>query len=104
MNEVFRVDLRLCVTINNKNYDISNIEFKKNGNDARLVREDQAKVLSEGKLIINQLCKVHNLSLEEGLKKKAVVGQIRGNIYNLSGFMTVSLIKFSQGSKQFCLS
>lgn len=78
VNEVFRVDLRLCVTINNKNYDISNIEFKKNGNDARLVREDQAKVLSEGKLIINQLCKVHNLSLEEGLKKKAVVGQIRG--------------------------
>lgn len=42
------------------------------------MREDQAKVLSEGKLIVNQLCKVHNLSLEEGLKKKAVVGQIRG--------------------------
>lgn len=83
--------------INNKNFDISNIEFKRTGNEARLVREDQSKILSERKLILNQLCKNQNLSFEEAKEKKVIVGQVCGNIYNLkssNGLITVSLILF----------
>lgn len=97
VNEKFKIDLRLCLLINNKNYDISNIEFKRTGNEARLVREDQSKVLSEGKLILNQLCKNQNLSFEEAKEKIVIVGQVCGNIYNLkssNGLITVSLLLF----------
>ncbi|EIE86301.1 hypothetical protein RO3G_11012 [Rhizopus delemar RA 99-880] len=36
-------------------YDISNIEFKKNGNEPSLIKRDGAKVLNEGKAILNKL-------------------------------------------------
>ncbi|KAG0758187.1 hypothetical protein G6F16_002065 [Rhizopus arrhizus] len=78
VNSKFKIDLRLCLLINNRNFDISNIEFKKTGNEARLVREDQSKILSEGKLILNQLCKNQNLSFEEAKEKKVIVGQVCG--------------------------
>ncbi|KAG1453416.1 hypothetical protein G6F46_009689 [Rhizopus delemar] len=78
VNEKFKIDLRLCLLINNRNFDISNIEFKRTGNEARLVREDQSKILSEGKLILNQLCKNQNLSFEEAKEKKVIVGQVCG--------------------------
>lgn len=63
-------------------YDISNIEFKKNGDEQHLIKKDSAKVLIEGKAILNKLIEEYNLNFEEAAKKKAVVAQICGNIYS----------------------
>ncbi|OAD72044.1 hypothetical protein PHYBLDRAFT_68687 [Phycomyces blakesleeanus NRRL 1555(-)] len=40
LNNSFKVDLRLCLSVEGKNYDISNIEFKKQGKEQRLVKTD----------------------------------------------------------------
>lgn len=60
-------------------YDITNIEFKKNGGDIRATKEDAAKVLVEGKTILNSLSQYHNLNLQETKNIKVVVGQFCGN-------------------------
>ncbi|CEG84776.1 hypothetical protein RMATCC62417_18533 [Rhizopus microsporus] len=77
-NEQFRVDLRICMTLYSENYDIANIEFKKNGEDVRSIKEDAAKVLVEGKTILNCLSQCHNLDLQETKKMKVIVGQFCG--------------------------
>lgn len=67
------------MTFYSENYDIANIEFKKNGEDVRSVKEDAAKVLVEGKTILNCLSRCHNLDLQGTKKMKVVVGQFCGN-------------------------
>ncbi|KAI8387547.1 hypothetical protein BD560DRAFT_119291 [Blakeslea trispora] len=77
-NETFKVDLRLCLEFDKKMYDISNIEFKKNGNEPGQVKKDGAKVLNEGKSILNRLIEEYNLDFEEAKEKKIFVAQICG--------------------------
>lgn len=69
-NGIFKVDLRLCLEFNKKMYDISNIEFKKNGNEPSLIKRVSAKVLNEGKAILNTLVEECNFDFEEAKKKK----------------------------------
>ncbi|KAL0146238.1 hypothetical protein V8B55DRAFT_1559980 [Mucor lusitanicus] len=77
-NDTFKVDLRLCLEFKKKMYDISNIEFKKNGNGPGLIKKDGAKVLNEGKAILNSLIEEYNFDFEEAKNKKVIVGQICG--------------------------
>ncbi len=51
-----------------KLYDLSNIEFKKNGNEQSLVKADSAKVLIEGKTLLNKLFEVYNVDFQEATK------------------------------------
>ncbi|KAI7897516.1 uncharacterized protein BX663DRAFT_533786 [Cokeromyces recurvatus] len=62
----FRVNLRLCRTLKVNNYDISNIEFKKNGIDSRSVKENEGKVRVEGKTILNCFSQHYNLDFSQG--------------------------------------
>ncbi|KAG1468509.1 hypothetical protein G6F56_003792 [Rhizopus delemar] len=77
-NELLKVDLRLCLNYGGKLYDLSNIEFKKNGNEQKLVKADSAKVLIEGKTIMNKLFEIYNVDFQEATKMKIVVGQACG--------------------------
>ncbi|CEG73464.1 hypothetical protein RMATCC62417_08843 [Rhizopus microsporus] len=77
-NDQFKVDLRICLMLYSDKYDITNIEFKKNGGDIRATKEDAAKVLVEGKTILNSLSQYHNLNLQETKNIKVVVGQFCG--------------------------
>jgi hypothetical protein len=63
-------------------YDISNIEFKKNGNEPSLIKRAGAKVLNEGKAILNKLVEECNFDFEEAKKKKVIVAQICGNVFS----------------------
>ncbi|KAG1049013.1 hypothetical protein G6F43_008637 [Rhizopus delemar] len=74
-NKKFKVDLRLCITMNSKHYDLANIEFKKDGNS---MKEDEAKVLVEGKTVLNCLSKYHDLDIYEAKKLKVIVGRFCG--------------------------
>lgn len=91
-NELLKVDLRLCLNYGGKLYDLSNIEFKKNGNEQKLVKADSAKVLIEGKTIMNKLFEIYNVDFQEATKMKIVVGQACGNIYNF-GCLMIIIIK-----------
>lgn len=82
-NVGFKVDLRLCLRVDRKYYDISNIEFKKHENNNRLATTDSSKVLVEAKAILNQILRHHNLDLEEAKKKMIINGQICGK-FNIS--------------------
>jgi archaellum component FlaG (FlaF/FlaG flagellin family) len=81
----------LCLDLKGKLYDISNIEFKKNGDEQHLINNDSAKVLIEGKTILNKLIEEYSLDFEEAAKKKAVVAQICGNICSSEWSITISL-------------
>ncbi|EIE90535.1 hypothetical protein RO3G_15246 [Rhizopus delemar RA 99-880] len=74
-NKKFKVDLRLCITMNSKHNDLANIEFKKDGNS---MKEDEAKVLVEGKTVLNCLSKYHDLDIYEAKKLKVIVGRFCG--------------------------
>ncbi|KAI8979883.1 hypothetical protein BDB01DRAFT_797874 [Pilobolus umbonatus] len=74
-NEKFKVDLRLCFIMNSKYYDLANIEFKKNSGNQK---EDEGKVLVEGKTILNSLSKYHNLDIDTAKELKVIVGQFCG--------------------------
>ncbi|KAI8052567.1 uncharacterized protein B0P05DRAFT_561973 [Gilbertella persicaria] len=76
-NDPFKIDLRLCVVVDKKKHDVSNTEFKKNGNRSER-KKDTAKLLTEGKQILNGFIKLHNLDLEESKKKKSMVVQVCG--------------------------
>ncbi|RCH79655.1 hypothetical protein CU098_005772 [Rhizopus stolonifer] len=76
-NDPFKIDLRLCVVVDKKKHDVSNTEFKKNGNRSER-KKDTAKLLTEGKQILNELIKLHNLDLEESKKKRSMVVQVCG--------------------------
>ncbi|KAI8882905.1 hypothetical protein K501DRAFT_294919 [Backusella circina FSU 941] len=78
-NDTFKVDLRLCLEFNKKMYDISNIEFKKNGKEPGLIKKNSAKVLNEGKAILNKLIAECNFDFEEAKEKKVIVAQICDN-------------------------
>lgn len=64
--------------MNSKHYDLANIEFKKNSDN---MKEDEAKVLVEGKTILNCLSKHHNLDFYKAKKLKVIVGQFCGNFF-----------------------
>ncbi|CEP19348.1 hypothetical protein [Parasitella parasitica] len=78
LNDKLKVDLRLCLRYENKDYDIANIEFKKNSKNRNLVVEDEVKVLIEGKSIANKLVNIYNMDFEESKKIKVLTGQIVG--------------------------
>lgn len=78
LNDKLKVDLRLCLRYENKDYDIANIEFKKNSKNRNLVVEDEVKVLIEGKSIANKLVNIYNMDFEESKKIKVLTGQIIG--------------------------
>lgn len=79
-NDDFKVDLRICLLLDNVDYDLSNIEFKKNGDTIGSRKEDHGKVLVEGKTILNKLINIHNSSFEEAKKMKVIVAQFCGKI------------------------
>lgn len=62
--------------MNSKHNDLANIEFKKDGNS---MKEDEAKVLVEGKTVLNCLSKYHDLDIYEAKKLKVIVGRFCGN-------------------------
>jgi hypothetical protein len=74
-----------------KLYDLSNIEFKKNGNEQSLVKAGSVKVLIEGKTLLNKLFEVYNVDFQEATKMKIVVGQACGNIYSFECLMIILL-------------
>lgn len=78
MNEKFKVDLRICLRFDNKNFDLSNIEFKKDGDSSQSMLKDEGKVLVEGKTIFNNWCKINNCGLEGAKKMEVIVGQFCG--------------------------
>lgn len=71
-------------------YDISNIEFKKNGNELSIVKKDGAKVLNEGKAILNKLIEEYNFDFEEA-RKKVIVAQICGNVFSFERSINIKL-------------
>ncbi|KAI7905916.1 uncharacterized protein BX663DRAFT_429035 [Cokeromyces recurvatus] len=83
-NEKFKVNLRLCIIMNSKYYDLANIQFKRNSGN---MKEDESKVLVKGKTILNCLSRYHNLDIYRAKKLKVIVGQFCGNfiLYKLKG-------------------
>lgn len=69
---------RICLHFNNNYYDISNVEFKKDGNSSQSIREGEGKVLVEEKTIFNGLFQIHNCNLDKARKIKVLVAQICG--------------------------
>ncbi|KAL0074507.1 hypothetical protein F4703DRAFT_1798956 [Phycomyces blakesleeanus] len=78
LNNSFKVDLRLCLSVEGKNHNISNIEFKKQGKEQRLVKTDACKVLLEAKSILNSIIKRSSLSLKVAKKRIIINGQVCG--------------------------
>lgn len=72
------MDLQICLKFGNKNYDLSNIEFKKDGDSSQSLLEDAGKVLVEGKTILNNLSKMYNCNLDEAKELEVIVGQFYG--------------------------
>lgn len=77
-NDKFKVDLRICLSYNNKDYDLFNLELKKDGNISQSITEVEGKVLVEGKTILNSLCEKYNSNLEGAKKLEVLVGQFCG--------------------------
>ncbi|KAI8366200.1 hypothetical protein BD560DRAFT_372219 [Blakeslea trispora] len=73
-NETFKVDLRLCEHM----FDISNIEFKKSGDNPGAVKRDRVKVLGEAKAMLNRKIRDCRLDFSQAKSKKVIVGQVCG--------------------------
>ena len=50
---LFKVDPRICLSVEGKYYAISSIELKKRGKEPYIVKADGCKVLTEAKTILN---------------------------------------------------
>ncbi|KAI8366207.1 hypothetical protein BD560DRAFT_400927, partial [Blakeslea trispora] len=79
-NETYKVDLRLCVKYRDQMFDISNIEFKKSGDDTGAVKRDRAKVLGEAKAMLNRKIRDCGLDFDQAKSKKVIVGQVCGKV------------------------
>lgn len=53
VNDLFKIDLRLRLSVEGKYHDILNIELKKHDKEPHLVKADDCKVLAKAKAILN---------------------------------------------------
>lgn len=70
--EAIKMDLRLVLINDQTEYDLANCEFTKSGDIQRKVVTDNAKILVEGKCIMDSLVLNGRLSHEEAKKIQVV--------------------------------
>ncbi|CAO3698426.1 unnamed protein product [Rhizopus stolonifer] len=60
-----KVDLRICFQYQGRLYDVCNVEFARNGDIEKKCVSDAAKVILEGKCILDQIVKIAKLDNDD---------------------------------------
>lgn len=74
-----KVDLRVCLKHGDKLFDACNIEFARNGEIERKNVTDAAKIMIEGKCILDQIVKVGKLAKDKAKCVEVLNAQFCGN-------------------------
>lgn len=90
------MDLRICHVNQGEYYDVCNVEFAKDGDIKKKCASDAAKVMLEGKCILDQIARLSKLKKDKVKDLEVFNMQFCGKVY--------FLLKFIWSSPNYCFN